>query len=354
MKKILIIVFTVCLIACNLFSSYAQDQSLITEDDLVKVLIDGKYIKFVHKPIIVDYATLFPLYETLKALGVQNDESHIIWNSADKSITVKKNDLVITFYIGSTKAMINGKESSISNAPVQYKSQIYIPIRFIAESFGKEVIWDESISTMVICDGNEHDKMKEICSKVEAAMMNIKKFKRVVTSTSIDKQGRKFSIIYYLEYDYLKKKKYWRSDSGSIIMEEYDIGDMNYSRQINFTKRMKWSKEKSETDYRSGIRYFGNSFIEALNLKDNIMENEYILEGCTIENANEFVELIKRTNVVYTKIFIDKDTFLVKEDYSRLITQVPVNYRLHKCESSTRYFDMNGDFEIEIPSDLKH
>ncbi len=80
----------------------------------------------------------------------------------------------IKMTLGSTEAYVNGVKCYMNNAPFLYsfdgssEKHVYVPTRFVAETFGFDYIWDENTSTAsiirtdVIYDGSEKVKYSEI------------------------------------------------------------------------------------------------------------------------------------------------------------------------------------------------
>ncbi len=79
----------------------------------------------------------------------------------------------IKMTLGSTEAYVNGVKCYMNNAPFLYsfdgssEKHVYVPTRFVAETFGFDYIWDESTSTAsiirsdVIYDGSEKVKYSD-------------------------------------------------------------------------------------------------------------------------------------------------------------------------------------------------
>ncbi len=78
------------------------------------------------------------------------------YSKTKKTLTLSKDKTSIVFTIGSKKAKVNGKEVTLSVAPVsmKYKDQgvtkILVPTRFVTETFGYEYSWNSSTSIATI------------------------------------------------------------------------------------------------------------------------------------------------------------------------------------------------------------
>lgn len=148
----------------------------IVESPHVKIIIDGAIGDYTDTPLIVNSRTMLPLREVLVNLGVQNDDEHIIWNGEERSVTVIKDDTTIKLSIGSNTATVNGEEITLDVVPMIYtkNSRTYIPARFVSESLGKKVLWDDSMTAVLITDQSKVDEMTAILDASKAAMADIK------------------------------------------------------------------------------------------------------------------------------------------------------------------------------------
>lgn len=105
-----------------------------------------------------------PLKTSLSNLGVSDDDQHIIWNSSEKSITVIKDKVNIFLKIDSKIAYINETPVTMDAEPILYNEngRVYIPVRFIAQSLGKKVVWDNKTKTIYISNESSYNSAGEI------------------------------------------------------------------------------------------------------------------------------------------------------------------------------------------------
>jgi hypothetical protein len=154
MKKIIASFLTAAFILLQSFGTVfaAGTASPILEVPNVKIVIDGKMSTYKDVPISVKSRTMLPLRELLVNLGVPNDEQHIIWNAAEKSVTFYKDSTKVYLKQGDLTAYVNDAPVKLDVAPVLYSknSRTYIPARFVAQTLGKKVVWDGSTSAVII------------------------------------------------------------------------------------------------------------------------------------------------------------------------------------------------------------
>lgn len=129
-------------------SNAASTSSTITERPDIQVIIDGVKGDYTNNPIILNGRTLLPLRELLAKLGVANDDQHIIWDSKEKSVTAIKDTVKIYLKVGDVNAKVNDEDVTIDAAPVNYNSRVFIPAKFVAETFGMNVTWNDDTKTV--------------------------------------------------------------------------------------------------------------------------------------------------------------------------------------------------------------
>lgn len=99
-------------------------------------------------PIIQNDRTLIPVRAVIEAMGGTAE-----WDSESESAILQYDENTVTLTIGSTTAYYNGMASTLDTTPVIINDRTLLPIRFVAESFGFEVGWDEETQTVTITGG---------------------------------------------------------------------------------------------------------------------------------------------------------------------------------------------------------
>lgn len=96
-------------------------------------------------PVIREGRTLMPVRAVVEAMG-----GTVEWNDLDREVVLNKNERQIKLIIGSRLVKLNGVEKNLDVAPVIIGGRTMLPIRFIAESFGYAVAWDEPTKTVTL------------------------------------------------------------------------------------------------------------------------------------------------------------------------------------------------------------
>jgi len=96
-------------------------------------------------PVIRDGRTLAPLRAIFEALGAS-----VEWDDATRTITSRRKDRTIILQIDNPTARVNNAPIVLSVPPVVIGGRTMVPVRFIAESLGAVVTWNESTRTVTV------------------------------------------------------------------------------------------------------------------------------------------------------------------------------------------------------------
>ncbi len=81
----------------------------------------------------------------LDAIGIKMG-----WDKVTSTVTLAKGNTTAKFVIGKKSMIVNSKASAIGAAPVLKNKRAFIPVRYIAETFGLAVKWDQASHTVSI------------------------------------------------------------------------------------------------------------------------------------------------------------------------------------------------------------
>lgn len=217
MKKLALFLVMVFVLSTS-FVVFAA--SKIVESPDVKIYIDGQAGKYEDVPININGRVLLPLRAISVNLGVPNDENHIIWNNTEKSVTLIKESEKIYLKVGVNVAKINGVSKTVDVPPVNYKSRVYVPVRFIAESFGINVDWDSKTKSVIIIRG----------------VLPIKEVKVSTPQEFIKEIGSNKKIVLSAGTYNLSKVEQKDSTDGTVVWEEVQDGrELNIWNVENLT-----------------------------------------------------------------------------------------------------------------------
>lgn len=122
----------------------------------IKIVIDGQRDTYTDAPMLQNNQVLLPLRAVVTKLGIQDDKEHIVWNAAEKSVTLNKGNTKIYFRVGSQEAIVDEKPIHLTAAPMLSKNgKTYVPADFINQILGKEIAWDASSKSVFITTSNK-------------------------------------------------------------------------------------------------------------------------------------------------------------------------------------------------------
>jgi uncharacterized protein YkwD len=140
----------------------------IYPDYTAGIKINGKVIPDLSpSPLVQSGSTYVPLRGIFERLNATLE-----WDESTRTVTIKKQNTTVNLTIDSTKAYVNDKEVSLSQAPFIVGGSTYVPLRFISETFGAKVGWDNT-SRIVNLDvdlGEPVNVMAVAMSKPKARM----------------------------------------------------------------------------------------------------------------------------------------------------------------------------------------
>jgi Copper amine oxidase N-terminal domain/CopC domain len=112
----------------------------------ISVVVNGQQIQFDQPPIERSGRVFVPLRGVFEHLGAS-----VVYDNGVVNAT--GNGRTIQLHIGSTEATVNGQTHTLDVAPFIVGSRTLVPIRFISESLGANVDWNDNTRTVVITSG---------------------------------------------------------------------------------------------------------------------------------------------------------------------------------------------------------
>lgn len=96
-------------------------------------------------PTILEGYTVVPLRALGDALGAET-----IYEETTKTVTVKYENKELIFYIDSKLVKINNEWKTTDIPATLLNNRVMIPVRFVSESFGATVVWEETTREVII------------------------------------------------------------------------------------------------------------------------------------------------------------------------------------------------------------
>lgn len=111
----------------------------------VPITIDGKKMLLNFPATIINGRTLVPVKDIFESFGC-----NVEWDGSTQTITGKKGQTVIKLKVNSKDAYVNGTKLLLDVPPMLRSNRTLVPLRFISESFGAKVEWDQSKNEVCI------------------------------------------------------------------------------------------------------------------------------------------------------------------------------------------------------------
>ncbi|MCR8633176.1 TraB/GumN family protein [Paenibacillus radicis (ex Xue et al. 2023)] len=156
MKKISVLFLSLFLFASVFSSVHAAENAL-------SIWLNGEQIQFSKsEPILENGVTLVPMRPILEKLDVK-----VNWDEATQIVSDAKEGLSFSLQIGSTNAIANGKAVKLEAAPKLIQNVTYVPLRFVAETVGYQVAWNQSLRQVSLTSKQQSDGSRGFLWKVE-------------------------------------------------------------------------------------------------------------------------------------------------------------------------------------------
>jgi hypothetical protein len=94
---------------------------------------------------IDDGHTMVPAKEFLDELGVKSK-----WEDDGKQLVIEQANASITLDVDNQTATVNGQPVALETAPSLKNSTIFVPLRFLAENLGANVVWDNKLRVIKV------------------------------------------------------------------------------------------------------------------------------------------------------------------------------------------------------------
>lgn len=106
----------------------------------IQVFINGQEKNFTPSPVIKNGSTLVPMRAFFEALGCE-----VKWDSKTRTAIGVRDGKEVKLPIGSKTAFVNGEKKRLTVEAQLINSSTFIPLRFVGEALGDEVIWNNGV-----------------------------------------------------------------------------------------------------------------------------------------------------------------------------------------------------------------
>lgn len=114
------------------------------QDQPVNLIIGGQAVTPDVPPVIKGGRTLVPVRVIAEGLGAEVD-----WNAEKKTAEITRNGQKLVLTLNSRQAVVNGKPVQLDTPPVINQQRMLLPLRFVGESLGITVGWENNNRTVI-------------------------------------------------------------------------------------------------------------------------------------------------------------------------------------------------------------
>lgn len=131
----------------NQAKNYGQEKKL--EE---RIRVRGMNMKFDVPPVIKEGRTLIPIRAIMNGLGAE-----VQWDQETNTVTITRDDVAIVINLTTGETTVGG-ESITLDVPAQVISnRTFVPLRFVAQTLGEKVDYDEESGEIDIGEDSEED-----------------------------------------------------------------------------------------------------------------------------------------------------------------------------------------------------
>ena len=107
------------------------------EGSSIKICVNGTFLYSDTTPVMDSGSVFVPIRFISEELGFE-----VEYLEETKTVHIIKGDRNIAITIGSNIAVVDGNEVLLDVKPFVKEGRTFVPLRFISEGFGEEVVWD--------------------------------------------------------------------------------------------------------------------------------------------------------------------------------------------------------------------
>lgn len=192
-KRIILLVFIISIfIPTNIYANNVLNIKIDNKNaqvNKVNVKVNGEILKVDYTAYTIGGRTFVPIRELTESLGAK-----VFWDNKTNSATIENKKQSIKMKIDSDVIYINSVKNTISKDSIpkfatystpKYETKTMVPLRFLSETFGYSVSWDQESQTAIV---NTTKEAKPISQETSESKNNTKTEIKVDSKTS-DKEN---------------------------------------------------------------------------------------------------------------------------------------------------------------------
>lgn len=122
------------------------------EEKTIVLTIGEKTATVFGKTVEIDAAPMIQNDRTMLPIRfiAESLGAEVLWDEETRTVTVKSTDKTIQIVIGEAKALVGEEEKELDSVAFIENNRTYLPLRFIAENLGAKVTYEEETRTVTI------------------------------------------------------------------------------------------------------------------------------------------------------------------------------------------------------------
>ena len=137
-KQIIVFMLALALVFTTSLSAMAAEKE-------ITVYLDGQQISLTKAPIIKNDNILVPFRDIFEAIGLE-----VAWDRNTNIVTGTKEEKTIHLLVGAKTALVDGRTTTLNVAPMIVGDATMVPLRFVAETTGLKLEWDNDERRVLI------------------------------------------------------------------------------------------------------------------------------------------------------------------------------------------------------------
>jgi hypothetical protein len=181
-------------------------------------------------PLSINGYTMVPFRAILEELGYT-----IQWNNSTRTGVATQPGSTMTIQVNSVNATVNGVKKQMPVAPRIVNTRVFVPLRFISENSGANVVWDGATKTIYITRAGVYDTGKILFfekkrdNRNNAYIYNGKEFKVIpmVNKEVINWFSYKGKVLLTIFDRTVNNNNFviFRNDGFQVLINDFDIKD---------------------------------------------------------------------------------------------------------------------------------
>lgn len=112
----------------------------------ISIMVNGRVVKSDVSPFLdANNRTMVPLRLVAEELHYQVD-----WSAGTRQVMVTNGATQVVLKVGSREASVDGRQVRLDTAAILRDGRTFVPLRFIGESMGAQVLWEASAHRVVV------------------------------------------------------------------------------------------------------------------------------------------------------------------------------------------------------------